>query len=40
MTWDDVRCENLSRELAIESIRSALHKSTPRNPNEIRAGLL
>jgi len=36
MTWDDVRCENLSRDRAIESIRSALHKSASQNPHEIR----
>jgi len=33
MTPDDVRYENLFRKRAIESIRSALHKSASRNPN-------
>jgi len=33
MTSGDVRYENLFRERAIESIRSALHKSASRNPN-------
>jgi hypothetical protein len=34
MTYDDVRCENLFRDRTIQSIRSALHKSASRNPNE------
>jgi hypothetical protein len=40
MTYDDVRCENLFRDRAIESIRSALHKSASRNPTKFATGLL